>query len=211
VAGVTGAQSRIVRACEDYLARHGDSHLGVGWPHAGDASRRYEVMLDVIRAGGARPVTLLDFGCGAGHLYDHLLAAGRTDIAYAGHDLSPAFRRLMAEKHPDVSVYAADVLSGEVLPPRHDYVVANGVFTMKMDIPFEDMWEYFTAMLVVLASLARVGFAFNVMSSHVDWERDDLFHVPHDRLADFLIARFGRSFVMRSDYGLYEYTTYVYP
>ncbi|WP_217921342.1 methyltransferase [Miltoncostaea oceani] len=156
-------------------------------------------------------MTLLDFGCGAGHLYDHLLAAGRTDIAYAGHDLSPAFRRLMAEKHPDVSVYAADVLSGEVLPPRHDYVVANGVFTMKMDIPFEDMWEYFTAMLVVLASLARVGFAFNVMSSHVDWERDDLFHVPHDRLADFLIARFGRSFVMRSDYGLYEYTTYVYP
>ena len=57
---------------------------------------------------------------------------------------------------------------------------------------------------------ARVGMAFNVMSKHVDWERDDLFHVPYDMLAAFLKANVSRHFQFRADYGLYEYTTYVY-
>ena len=30
------------------------------------------------------------------------------------------------------------------------------------------------------------GIAFNVMTKHVDWERDDLFHLPFDQLAEWL-------------------------
>ncbi len=52
--------------------------------------------------------------------------------------------------------------------------------------------------------------AFNVMSKHVDWEREDLFHLPFDTLAEFLKKELTRNFVFRNDYGLYEYTTYVY-
>jgi hypothetical protein len=48
------------------------------------------------------------------------------------------------------------------------------------------------------------------MSKHVDWEREDLFHLPFDRLTSFLTNRLSRHFVIRHDYGLYEYTTYVY-
>ena len=57
---------------------------------------------------------------------------------------------------------------------------------------------------------ARVGIAFNVMSKHVDWERDDLFHLPFDVLAGFLRRELSRHYVFRANYGLYEYTTYVY-
>jgi hypothetical protein len=52
--------------------------------------------------------------------------------------------------------------------------------------------------------------AFNVMSKHVDWERDDLFHLPFDELGRWLVSSISRNFVIRADYGLYEYTTYVY-
>jgi hypothetical protein len=48
------------------------------------------------------------------------------------------------------------------------------------------------------------------MSKHVDWERDDLFHLPYDPLAAFLKAEISRHFVFRADYGLYEFTTFVY-
>ena len=58
--------------------------------------------------------------------------------------------------------------------------------------------------------LARRGIAFNVMSKHVDWERDDLFHLPFDVLAAFLRAEISRHYQFRADYGLYEYTAYVY-
>jgi hypothetical protein len=61
----------------------------------------------------------------------------------------------------------------------------------------------------VWARTAR-GLAFNVMSKHVDWERPDLFHLPFDALAQVLARSLTRNFVIRNDYGLYEYTTYVY-
>ena len=48
------------------------------------------------------------------------------------------------------------------------------------------------------------------MSAQVEWKRDDLFHLPLDRLADFLSANLSRHFVIRNDYGLYEYTVYIY-
>jgi hypothetical protein len=44
----------------------------------------------------------------------------------------------------------------------------------------------------------------------VDWERDVLFHLPFDAAAAFVSSALSRRFVFRSDYGLYEYTTYVY-
>jgi hypothetical protein len=54
------------------------------------------------------------------------------------------------------------------------------------------------------------GLAFNVMSKHVDWERDDLFHLPLDVLADFLTKNLTRNYIIRNDYGRYAYTVYVY-
>ena len=86
----------------------------------------------------------------------------------------------------------------------------NGVFTEKRGLTFDEMLAYFQRMLIAVFSKARLGIAFNVMSKHVDWERDDLFHLPFDTLARFLTASMTRNFVIRNDYGLYEYTTYVY-
>jgi len=82
----------IVAHYEACLERHGDTHLGVDWPNAEDAEVRHRVMLDVLRPSEAgATVSLLDFGCGASHLYEHLRREGRTDVAYAGLDLSPRF------------------------------------------------------------------------------------------------------------------------
>jgi len=54
------------------------------------------------------------------------------------------------------------------------------------------------------------GMAFNVMSKCVDWERDDLFHLSMDDLGLFLKNNLSSEFSFRFDYGLYEYTAYVY-
>ncbi len=54
------------------------------------------------------------------------------------------------------------------------------------------------------------GVAFNVMSKDVDWEREDLFHLPLNVLSNFLTKEVTRDFIIRYDYGLYEYTTYLY-
>ncbi len=201
---------RIVEHYEGCLARHGDTHLGVDWPRPDDADRRYGVMLDVIRPGGGRP-SLLDFGCGAGHLHEFMARRGVGDVRYAGLDLSGRFVTLCRSKHPGVDYYCRDVLRDGIEGlPRFDYVVANGVFTEKRDLSFDAMLAYFEALVPRLFAMAGVGIAFNVMSTHVDWERDDLFHLPLDTLARFLTGHVTRHFIVRNDYGLYEYTVYAY-
>ena len=54
------------------------------------------------------------------------------------------------------------------------------------------------------------GATYEVMSKNVEWERDDLFHLPHDLLSNFLCEKLTRNYVIRNDYGLYEYTVYIF-
>jgi SAM-dependent methyltransferase len=204
----------IISHYESCLAKYGDSHLGVDWPNENDALTRYQVMLDVIRhSGNSNPenrVSLLDFGCGAGHLLEYLQRSGRDDIRYIGLDMSPMFVDLCRKKFTTSEFYCDDILESSTSIPSVDYVVMNGVFTEKRSLTFNEMFEYFRDVLRRVYPLASKGMAFNVMSKHVDWERDDLFHVPFDMLAEFLRKEISRHYQFRADYGLYEYTCYVY-
>ncbi|HEV2395316.1 MAG TPA: class I SAM-dependent methyltransferase [Candidatus Sulfotelmatobacter sp.] len=200
----------IIKHYESCLAKHGDSHLGVDWPKAQDAETRYRVMLEVIprpRAGTSR---LLDFGCGASHLYEYMIANDIQGIEYTGLDLSPKFVELSRKKFPKNNYVCADILEEPETVPAADYIVMNGVFTEKRGLDFDEMLDYFERTVKAAFARAERGLAFNVMSKHVDWEREDLFHLPFDTLARFLVRELTRNFVIRNDYGLYEYTAYVY-
>jgi SAM-dependent methyltransferase len=200
----------IVAHYEDCLSRHGDTHRGVDWPRAEDAKLRYRVMLGLIPADSPRPARLLDFGCGAGHLLEFIRRRGVAGIAYHGLDLSPRFATLCRTKFPDAPFTCGDLLEDNLELPEFDYVVMNGVFTEKCSLSHHAMWDYMRELLRRIWPFARRGLAFNVMSQQVDWERDDLFHLSCDALLTFLKAELSRHCVIRQDYGLFEYTAYVY-
>ena len=200
----------IVRHYELCLAEYGDTYKGVDWPNEADAQTRYRIMLEVIKADPTGPVSLLDFGCGASHLYEYLLRQRFDHIAYSGLDLSAAFINLSRRKFPSVHYYNLDILDDSTSLPEFDYIVMNGVFTEKRELSFEEMLSYFKESVTRVFNKAKIAIAFNVMSPYVDWEREDLFHLSLDSLAGFLVKELGRDFVIRNDYGLYEYTAYVY-
>ena len=201
----------IVDHYERCLEQHGDTHLGVDWPKKEDVDTRYGIMLDVIRPSRKNDaVTLLDLGCGTAHLYDFISRLGITDIRYAGLDISQKFVDVARKKYPDLPFFCGDVLDPDFKLPDFDYVVMNGVFTEKRSLSDDEMWAYFTRMLQAVFDKVGQGIAFNVMSKNVDWERDDLFHVSLDRLTSFLCRHLSRHFIIRNDYGLYEYSVYVY-
>lgn len=199
----------IVAHYEACLETYGDTHLGVDWPKEADVFKRYAVMLEVIRERGHQ-VSLLDFGCGASHLYGHMQREGYSSVDYAGLDLSEKFIALCQSKYPENAYYCLDILQDRDSFPEFDYIVMNGVFTEKRALSFDAMLAYFKDMIGAAYAKARQGLAFNVMSKQVNWEREDLFHLPLDTLADFLTKEISRNFVIRNDYGLYEYTVYVY-
>jgi SAM-dependent methyltransferase len=210
LAPAAAAAARLVAHYENCLARHGDNHRGVDWPSARDAGLRYAVMLGQIPADAHRPIQLLDFGCGAGHLLEYLRRQSMPGIAYHGLDLSEPFLALCRSKFPDVPFTCSDILEDPGELPVFDFVVMNGVLTEKRDLSHDEMWHYARTLLRRIWPHARRGLAFNVMSTNVDWERPDLFHLPIDTLLAFLKAELSRHCVIRHDYGLYEYTTYVY-
>lgn len=200
----------IISHYEACLEKHGDTHAGVDWPRKEDAETRYRIMLDVIRPHHASGISLLDFGCGASHLYEYILRNDVPYLEYSGLDLSEKFVSLSRSKFPAVNYYHLDILEDPGRLPAFDYVVLNGVFTEKQDLAYPEMLTYAEAVIQRVFEKTRVGMAFNVMSKQVDWERDDLFHVPFDTIATFLTTRVSRHFLFRHDYGLYEYTVYVY-
>ncbi len=200
----------IVSHYEDCLERHGDSHLGVDWPKKEDAETRYRVMLEVIRQPRSGVVSLLDFGCGTSHLQEYILARGIDNIQYSGLDISEKFIQFARDKFPGTTYLCGDVLDDKFRLPKFDYIIMNGVFTEKRSLSFDEMLAYFKQVVRRVFSQARQGIAFNAMSKQVDWERADLFHLPLDTLAEFSSKELTRNFVIRNDYGLYEYTTYVY-
>lgn len=169
-------------------------------------------MLDIIRLNEDKrdKISLLDFGCGAAHLWEYMQKSERKSISYAGLDISDKFVELVRKKHPAIEFYCGDILDSSFTLPMFDYIVMNGVFTEKKSLSFEEMWSYFTQTIEIVYKKCNCGIAFNVMSKNVDWEREDLFHVPTDQLTDFLCKNLSRDFVIRNDYGLYEYSVYIY-
>ena len=200
----------IVSHYENCLEKFGDCHKGVDWPNQADAETRYQVMLELVPAG--ENCTLLDFGCGTALMMDFLRSNKPKygHITYSGLDISAKFIEVCREKYPDVGFRRLDILQEQESLPEFDYIVMNGVFTEKLNLSFEEMEAYFQNMIRTVYGKARKGIAFNVMSKAVDWEREDLFHLSADRLISFLVKNLSRHFVIRNDYGLYEYTTYVY-
>lgn len=197
-----------VRSCEQDFVTHGDSHLGAGWARAEDnALLRYDVVLALMEGDSA--FSLLDFGCGTARLLDHALSRGLTGMEYAGLDLSTQVLDAARAKHPDRTFWNLDVLVDDSALPEYDYVVLNGVFQWKGSATQEEMIHYFERLLTTLAAHATKGMAFNVMSPHVDLERDDLFHLPLETATDLVAHQLSRRFRLLHDYGQHEYTVHV--
>jgi len=204
---------QIVEHYEKRLGEFGPTHRGVDWPKAEDVDVRNAVMLGLCEAPSGRRgrASLLDLGCGIGLLPDFLAARGRLgEFDYRGVDLSARMVSAAAARHPGLAFEARDVLEAPFADGAFDYVVMNGVLTVRASVAEDDMEAFAMRLVSAAFRAARHGIAFNVMSAHVDWRRDDLFHWPFDRCAAFLKRECSRHVAFRADYGLYEYTAYVY-
>ena len=132
------------------------------------------------------------------------------DVVYTGLDLSADALGHARRKHPATPFLQADVLVDDSVLGDYDYVLVNGVFHWRGDLSTDQMERYWRTLLATLYEHCRVGLAFNVMSHHVDWYREDLFHLPFDTMAEFVTKHLSRHLVIRADYGVYEYTAYLY-
>ncbi len=198
---------------EHYAAKareHGDAPAAVQWADRETQERRMEVLAGI---GDLATAKILDFGCGTGHLLTWLETHIDFRGEYVGYDLVPEMVALGAAKCPHARFEVVDVLAAASAPEEFDYVLVNGTFNNQVD----DSWALLTDLLRALAPLARVGLAFNLLSSYVDFRGEGLAYFAPERVFAFCKQEIARYVVLRHDYevrpatGPFEFTVYAYP
>lgn len=193
--------------------QYGNTPKGLAWDNQLNLNKRYEIMYDLIKYPRLRipKTTLLDFGCGYGGFFKWILEHEK-NIEYTGVDINGSSIEKAKELHPSCDFFKKDILDLDDFNSlqNFDYIICNGTFTVKDSLTQEEMNQFTHLALKKLWDKTNKGIAFNVMSKIVDWERDDLYHMSMDEIGWFLKNNLSRNFIIRNDYGLYEYTIYVY-
>jgi len=201
----------LARHYETCLEQHGATAKGMDWPKEDDLKTRFAVMLGIVRNSSKKRISILDLGCGVGLLLDFLKEKRlSSNIEYTGIDISEKMVEIAKERWPAYKFEQRDILQKPLAPQSHDYVIINGLLNEKLTLPYKAMVKFAQRIIANAYAACRVGLAFNAMSKHVDWEREDLFHWPFDEAAAFLKKSCSRHIMFRANYGLYEYTTYVF-
>ena len=196
---------------ETCLEKHGATPKGMDWPKDDDLRTRFAVMCGIVTHSPPKMPSILDLGCGAGLLLDYMKEKRLlTSFDYTGIDISEKMVETAKKRWPASNFEQRDILQKPLASQSYDYVIMNGVLTLKASLPYNAMVKFAERLIEAAFASCRLGLAFNVMNKHVDWERDDLFHWPFDEAAAFLKKFCSRHIIFRADYGLYEYTTYVF-
>jgi SAM-dependent methyltransferase len=154
--------------------------------------------------------TLLDIGCGPGLAVDFLEDRfGPVNEKYLGVDISHPLIEAAKDRWPNYHFEARDIIQNPLEERAYRFSAINGVLTARYSLPFDAMEQFAKDLLVSTWRSTDLVMSFNVMSPHVDWTREDLFHWPMDSVVAFCTKNLSRHINILSDYGLYEYTVQV--
>jgi SAM-dependent methyltransferase len=187
--------------------KHGPNSKGMDW---GDkewaALLRQTKMLEVIKAPGE--YSLLDVGCGYGALAD-LIAVKKLHLKYTGIDIVEEMINEGERRHPDQTFICGDIMDIEI--GKYDFVVCNGILTQKLSASTLEMNQFAHKLIKKLFDASKCGVAFNIMSTYVNYQKDNLYYRNPAELLAWCMSELTPHIKLDSAYDLwYEYTVYLY-
>lgn len=193
------------------FAEHGTNAEGVDWgASSADHRLRLDRMLAVTEIGrqpGA-PQSLLDVGCGYGSLLDVIKERG-LELSYIGMEICDAMLDAARARHPDAEWRCSDIL--QTMGDRnYDYAVCNGILTQKLDVSQRKMDAFLKAVVTRMFHMTRVGIAFNVMTTHVNFTVANLYYRNPAELMAWCMSELTPRVRLDHAYPLFEYTLYLY-
>jgi SAM-dependent methyltransferase len=154
--------------------------------------------------------SIIDYGCGYGAMFEYLQEKG-WEFEYYGVDLIEKMVSAGREKYKDFS--NAHFTTEEKELPVADYLVAAGIFNIKLESPYDEWQNFICETLPRMNALCSKGFSFNMLTKYSDAdrmaERPDLFYGDPLFFFDFCKRNFSRNVALLHDYGLYDFTILV--
>jgi hypothetical protein len=196
-------EERVARYYGDKVRVHGAEARGVDWNSAESQQLRFVQLMEIARGSG--PFSLTDYGCGYGALLDALTVEGRL-THYQGFDIAEPMVELASCRNAGRTDCSFTMAARELRPT--DFVVASGIFNVKLDIRRDAWRDYVFTHLERMAELARTGFAFNMLTSYSDAERQqpDLYYGDPMWWFDHCKRNLAPRVRLLHDYPLWEFT-----
>ena len=194
---------RFGEICDMYRAsfeEHGDSPASLLTPK-GRQDVRYRVLDPFVLRPG---ITLLDYGCGLGHLLEHLQKQDR-QVNYTGMDMLPDFVRQCRAKYGTQAHFEL-IDPSQPLTQYHDIVFASGVFNICSHGDAHQSRKYALERITQLFDVVREVLVCDFLSSLVDFRQPGAQHFTAGEIAEFCGSRLTRRFQIRHDLLPYEFT-----
>lgn len=191
-------------AIEDEYRRafeeHGFSPSSVLTPK-GRSHLRYRVLDSLVH----EDVSILDYGCGLGFLYEYLARMG-VRFEYTGVDFVPEFIEDCRKRHDQENAKFKLISPSQPLEGSYDIVFASGVFNLASHESSNDSRKYASDRIRELFLLCDNVFVCDFLSAFVDFEQEGAQHFSFDEIASLSVKNLSRRFYIRHDLLPYEFT-----
>lgn len=201
------ALSEVEQLYSDGVRRHGASPRSVGWKNASSQQLRFAKLAQLLAGRAAASVSVNDLGCGYGSLFTYLdEVADVRLVQYYGYDISEP----MLDRARQATDDRAELVCASAPTQMADYSFASGPFNVK-GASTDAAWQAYVLDCVVrLAQYSRLGFAFNLLTTFVDYRQDNLFYADPGEFFAFCKREISPYVTLVHDYPLYEWTMLVH-
>jgi len=198
----------LVRRVYDYrLGECGAVANGVFWKDADGQMLRLEILLQAILPEDLKgPITVNDFGCGYGALFDVLASEPMMrGGGYTGYDISQDMQRAAQARQNDER---ATFIHSPIATQMADYSFVSGTYNMCMGAPPAQWADYIKTSLDMLWSKTTKVMAFNLLDDQQPEKLSDLYYANKRAFIAYALTLSPEVEVI-DDYPLTEFTIFV--
>ena len=194
---------------QNLIEQYGGAPSAMDYNSAYAQETRFEQLAKVIVPD--KPYSVLDFGCGYGAMAEWFRRSGYDFAHYYGYDIvekSLGVGQKIYSGDQQVSFHSS---LDEI--PICDYLVASGVFNMKLEADYDAWTDYVIDAMETFNKKTSRGFSVNFLTSYSDAdrmaERPDLYYADPCRMFDYCRRHFSRNVALLHDYKIWDFTILV--
>lgn len=184
------------------LTKHGDSYGSVNWGSQKSQTTRFKVLVDSLPLSGSEIPSILDVGCGLGHLLSYILE-NDLPFSYFGIDAVSQMIEQAQIRHPQMKSKFQTAQLSKFESQQFDYVVASGIFYVACDK--QRMEQDIASMF----NLCKKAIAFNSLSSWATHKDQGEFYADPIKVLQFCRTLTPRC-VLHHDYMGHDFTIHLF-
>ena len=187
---------------------YGGTPAGVLWKTDEGQQLRFEVLFGLlVDQPPFKPVSINDFGCGYGAMFDFLLdIPSMAEMSYFGYDISREM--IDTAKQHNLDRRANFRRASKVETPA-DYTFVSGTFNLNLQVN-DGLWStYVKSTLNQLWTMSNKGLAFNMLDKNHPDQENGLYYATANDYMDFC-KTLSANVTLIDNYHLDEWTIFIH-